>query len=436
MTDIDINKTENISIDSSFIANLRHDLRTPINAILGYSEMLLEELEDDITEEDSYGEILQNSREKLDNIQANGKEVLKLINQLLNDQYGSQSKNILIENLLNLKIATNPLITDIINNCNLLKHELEIFNNQDLIVDIDRVYKSGIHLKALFIDIQELNFLPINETENLSHISIDNFIQVRYPKLSLENSKNIINGHILVVDDNQNNRDLLSTLLTKQNYTVSTAINGKEALEMIEKKEYDLILLDLLMPEIDGYQVLKNIKENPKKKHIPVIMISALDEVENIIRCIEIGAEDYLPKPFNKTLLKARVETSLEKKILRDREIEYVKKLNNELDKGREMQLNFLPIQPLQIPHWEIGTFFKPARQVAGDFYDTFTLPNHHVVLVLADVCDKGVGAALFMGLFRSLIRIFSHQNSIEKVILPSLLKELNYQKEISTIKP
>lgn len=414
MTDIDINKTENISIDSSFIANLRHDLRTPINAILGYSEMLLEELEDDITEEDSYGEILQNSREKLDNIQANGKEVLKLINQLLNDQYGSQSKNILIENLLNLKIATNPLITDIINNCNLLKHELEIFNNQDLIVDIDRVYKSGIHLKALFIDIQELNFLPINETENLSHIPIDNFIQVRYPKLSLENPKNIITGHILVVDDNQNNRDLLSTLLTKQNYTVSTAINGKEALEMIEKKEYDLILLDLLMPEIDGYQVLKNIKENPKKKHIPVIMISALDEVENIIRCIEIGAEDYLPKPFNKTLLKARVETSLEKKILRDREIEYVKKLNNELDKGREMQLNFLPIQPLQIPHWEIGTFFKPARQVAGDFYDTFTLPNHHVVLVLADVCDKGVGAALFMGLFRSLIRIFSHQNSIE----------------------
>jgi two-component system response regulator len=421
MTDIDINKPENISIDSSFIANLRHDLRTPINAILGYSEMLLEELEDDIILGDSEENILVDTieqrhfvREKLNHIQTNGKEVLRLINQLLNDQYGSQSKNVLMENLLNLKIATNPLITSIVDNCNLLKNILESFGNQDLVVDIDRVYKSGIHLKALFIDIQELNFLSINETENLSHIPIDNFIQIRYPKLSLENIKNTITGHILVVDDNQNNRDLLSTLLTKEHYLVSTAINGKEALEMIEKKEYDLILLDLLMPEIDGYQVLKNIKENPNKKHIPVIMISALDEVENIIRCIEIGAEDYLPKPFNKTLLKARVETSLEKKILRDREIEYVKKLNNELDKGREMQLNFLPPQPLQIPHWEIASFFKPARQVAGDFYDTFTLPNNHVALVLADVCDKGVGAALFMGLFRSLIRIFSHQNSIE----------------------
>ncbi|MGI0479247.1 SpoIIE family protein phosphatase [Geminocystis sp. CENA526] len=410
----DINNTENITIDSSFIANLRHDLRTPINAILGYSEMLLEELEDDVTLQESHGESVEDSINKLNDIQSNGKEVLRLINQLLNDQYGSQSKNILVENLLNLKIATNPLITDIISNCNLLKNELEVFDNEDFIVDINRVYKSGIHLKALFIDIQELNFLPIDETENLSHVPIDNFIQVRYPKLSLENQKNALTGHILVVDDNQNNRDLLYTLLTKENYTVSTAINGKEALEMIDKKDYDLILLDLLMPEIDGYQALKNIKENPKKKHIPVIMISALDEVENIIRCIEIGAEDYLPKPFNKTLLKARVDTSLEKKILRDREIEYVKKLNNELDKGREMQLNFLPLKPLQIPQWEIASFFKPARQVAGDFYDTFLLPNNHVVLVLADVCDKGVGAALFMGLFRSLIRIFSHQISIE----------------------
>lgn len=397
------------TIDPSFIANLRHDLRTPINAILGYSEILLEDFQE-IESTESEVKIIEESVNKLTIIQDNSKEILRLINQLLNDPQAHNSKTIITQNLVKLKASTNTLITTIIDHCQGLKTELINLQNEDYITDIDRIYKSSIHLKALFIDIEKLNFFPVTETENVSHIPIDNFIKVRHPQAE---KKEQITGHILVVDDNKNNRDLLSSQLRKYNHTISTAINGREALEMIEKNEYDLILLDLLMPEIDGYQVLKKIKENAKK-YLPVIMISALDEIENIIRCIEIGAEDYLPKPFNKTLLKARVDTSLERKILRDREVEYLKKLNNELDKGREMQLNFLPPQPVKIPDWEIGTFFKPARQVAGDFYDTFLLPNNHLVLVLADVCDKGVGAALFMGLFRSLIRIFSQQNSLK----------------------
>jgi len=147
---------------------------------------------------------------------------------------------------------------------------------------------------------------------------------------------------------------LLSSQLLRENYTVSLAVNGLQALEMITKEDYDLILLDLLMPEIDGYQVLENIKNNDQKKHIPVIMISALDELDNVIRCIEIGAEDFLPKPFNRVLLRARIGASLEKKLLRDREIEYLKKLNKELDTGREMQLNFLPselVNPIKLNH-------------------------------------------------------------------------------------
>jgi len=92
----------------------------------------------------------------------------------------------------------------------------------------------------------------------------------------------------------------------------------------------------------------------------------------------------------------------------------YSKKLNNELEKGRQMQINFLPGQLLQLPGWETAAYFKPARQVAGDFYDVFQLPGGSVGLVIADVCDKGVGAALFMALFRSLIRIFSGQTSLD----------------------
>lgn len=406
MNNLDINKADNFSIDSSLISNLRHDLRTPINAILGYSEMLLE----DISEMDEPH--LKESIKQLKFIQLNGKEILSFINQLLSQNNDENFYNILENNLLKLKQSTNPLITVVINNCQLLKNSQ---TNDDFLKDINRIYHSAIHLKTLFIDIEILDFIKVNNNEEkLSHIPIDNFIKVRHPQCDDDSFNTKITGHILVVDDNVNNRDLLFAQLTKEDYTVSMAINGKQALEMIAQKEYDLILLDLLMPEIDGYQVLKNIKNNEKKKHIPVIMISALDDIENVIHCIEIGAEDYLPKPFNKTLLRARIGASLEKKILRDRETEYLKKLNQELERGREMQLNFLPEKPLKISNWEIASFFKPARQVAGDFYDTFKLPNNHLVLVLADVCDKGVGAALFMGLFRSLIRIFSQQHTIE----------------------
>ncbi|MBL1210521.1 SpoIIE family protein phosphatase [Geminocystis sp. GBBB08] len=402
MNDIQSNKNDN-QINSCVIANLRHDLRTPINAILGYSEMLLE----DFSEIDNLQD--KNVIKELKSIQLRGKEILSIINQLLNQNNFHNSQENLEKNLTILKQVTSPLITVIIDNCQILKVNM---GDNDFMEDIERIYQSSISLKSFVLNLEKLNFLTIPENlDNYTDVPIDDFIKTRYPK-SLDNNKEIT-GHILAVDDNENNRDLLSSQLTKEGYTVSNAINGRQALEMIAQKDYDLILLDLLMPEIDGYQVLETLKKDEKKKHIPVIMISALDEMENIIRCIEIGAEDYLPKPFNKTLLRARIGASLEKKILRDREVEYLKKLNLELDKGREMQLNFLPDKPLKINNWEIASFFKPARQVAGDFYDTFTLPSHNLVLVLADVCDKGVGAALFMGLFRSLIRIFSQQQTL-----------------------
>ncbi|BAQ66121.1 SpoIIE family protein phosphatase [Geminocystis sp. NIES-3709] len=420
MTNFETNIHEHHLVKSSLVANLRHDLRTPVNAILGYSEMLLEDLNDvDYSEselenlDDKNSIVIQRHFmiEQLEIIHNNGQEILSIINQLLIENKEDNSPEELKNKLHELKEVMIPLTFPIIEKCEQLKINQK---NEDFLSDIERIYSSTIRLNTFLSEIEKLNFLNISEdSKNLSHIPINNFVTIRYPK-SVENIDKKITGHILVVDDNKNNRDLLFTQLTREGYTVSTSIDGREALEMIAQKNYDLILLDLLMPEIDGYQVLENIKQDEKKKHIPVIMISALDEMENVIRCIEIGAEDYLPKPFNKTLLKARIGASLEKKNLRDREVEYTKKLNIELDKGREMQLNFLPSQPLKLPNWEIASFFKPARQVAGDFYDTFTLSNHNVVLVLADVCDKGVGAALFMGLFRSLIRIFSRRYSID----------------------
>ncbi|MBE9222344.1 SpoIIE family protein phosphatase [Cyanobacterium stanieri LEGE 03274] len=406
------NIPEITQLNSSIIANLRHDLRTPINAILGYSEMLLEDLGN--VEEERAIALNQPIIEKLSSIQKNGKEVLATINQLLKQENQDYSKDNFSQKISLLRQKTDPLISTILHNCQIIKTN-QNHQQEDFLKDLERIHKSSIRLKNFLTDLERFEFIiPIENPQDISNIPIQEFVDTRHPKINKPIDKKNITGHILAVDDNENNRDLLHSQLTREGYTVTTAIDGKQALEMISQQDYDLILLDLLMPEIDGYQVLETLKQDDKKKHIPVIMISALDEMDNVIRCIEIGAEDYLPKPFNKILLRARIEASLEKKILRDREMQYLQKINKELEKGREVQLNFLPSAPLKIPNWEIATFFKPARQVAGDFYDTFTLPDGNVVLVLADVCDKGVGAALFMGLFRSLIRIFSHQHRLQ----------------------
>ncbi len=224
-------------------------------------------------------------------------------------------------------------------------------------------------------------------------------------------------GRILVVDDNQINRMMLTRALEEQGHQVATAENGRQALDLLRgdggsSPSFDVVLLDIVMPETDGYQTLAQMKKEDALRHIPVIVISALDEIESVVRCIEMGAEDYLPKPFNPVLLRARIDASLEKKRLRDKEQIYLKGLERELEIGREIQASFLPEDLPQPPGWEIAARFQPAREVAGDFYDAFPLANNERTgLVIADVCDKGVGAALFMALFRSLLRALANQN-------------------------
>ena len=124
---------------------------------------------------------------------------------------------------------------------------------------------------------------------------------------------------ILVVDDNEDNCYTLTRRLKRQGYdNVATAGHGREALELLAARPFDLVLLDVMMPDMNGYEVLETMKADPALRGIPVVMISALDEIDSVARCIELGAEDYLAKPFDPTLLRARVRDCLEKKRLRD----------------------------------------------------------------------------------------------------------------------
>lgn len=160
---------------------------------------------------------------------------------------------------------------------------------------------------------------------------------------------------ILVVDDNHRNRDMLSRRLGKQGYDVAVAENGREALEAVRTRPFDMVLLDIMMPEMDGYEVLQQLKSDETLRHIPVIMISALDEVDSVVRCIEMGAEDYLPKPFNPTLLKARIGACLEKKHVRDLahrftcELQENYKRLQELEKQRD-DLTHMIVHDLRTP--------------------------------------------------------------------------------------
>lgn len=129
-------------------------------------------------------------------------------------------------------------------------------------------------------------------------------------------------AHVLVVDDNEMNRDMLSRRLERQGYQVDVAENGIRALELIDERGYDLVLLDIMMPKMNGYEVLERLKADELRRSIPVIMISAVDDLDSVVKCIELGAEDYLFKPFNPVLLKARVSASLDKKRARDRSAE------------------------------------------------------------------------------------------------------------------
>src|SRR5438105_10045671 len=151
--------------------------------------------------------------------------------------------------------------------------------------------------------------------------------QIQGEATTTNQSSSTPTSSLLVVDDNSMNRIMLSRYITKLGYRATLAENGRQGLEKLQGEPFDLVLLDVEMPEMDGYQVLEQMKANPRLCDIPVIMISAVEELESTVKCIELGAQDYLPKPFNPVLLRARLTACLERKRLRDQEIDYLQQV-------------------------------------------------------------------------------------------------------------
>lgn len=217
---------------------------------------------------------------------------------------------------------------------------------------------------------------------------------------------------ILIVDDEPFNVDYLEQELEDMDYETIAAVNGLDALDKVRDESPDLVLLDIMMPVMDGFETLRQLKAKPDWRDIPVLIISALTDMDNVVRGIQLGADDYLPKPFNPTLLGVRINAGLVRKRFRDLEKLHIHSLERELEIGHQIQSGFLPEDLPEVSGWEIGAYFKAAREVAGDFYDVFRLSDGRLGFFLGDVTDKGVGAALFMALYRSLLRAFFDYSS------------------------
>lgn len=225
-------------------------------------------------------------------------------------------------------------------------------------------------------------------------------------------------GHILVVDDDKLNRMKLTHSLGKEGYTTAVAENGLQALDMLHQETFDLVLLDIMMPEMDGYQVLEQLKANIELSNIPVIVISAMEDMESIVKGIEMGAEDYLPKIFDPVLLKARISACLEKKLLRDQEVLYRKQIedyNRHLESRVQEQVEQLKATYIKLQNALDGTVISLSS--ALERRDPYTAGHQQRVSELA--CAMAVEMGLPPDRLES-IRVAGILHDIGKISVPA----------------
>jgi adenylate cyclase len=184
-------------------------------------------------------------------------------------------------------------------------------------------------------------------------------------------------ARILIVDDEPFNRDVLAQELELLDHEALAAVDGRDALEQLGREPVDLVLLDIMMPGIDGFEVLRRLKDDSRLRHIPVIMISALDDLGSVVRCVELGAEDYLPKPFDPVLLTARIGACLEKKRWRDQEQAYLEQIERQIgeierERARADRLLHAILPPSAVAELKARDRVTPQRyeQVAVLFGD------------------------------------------------------------------
>ena len=429
--------TTDSKLQLSELSYLRQELYRLIKKIVSYSEIIIKEIEDIGLDVEYLVEIEQ--------IRACGIKLVAAIDTFLNPTVWANSQLDVPKtfNSRELRSELEILTQLVISNCQHLVDSIAA----NFVNDLEKIDAAANNLLQ---QIEQLVKTPLQIVPETSEAKTpikenDSSSCEQYPAregrglCSLRQtwvSKPLENEYtILIVDDEAVNRKLLSRLILAQGYQVASAVDGKQAIAMIQTGAYDLILLDILMPEVDGYEVLQWIRTS-SWQHIPTIVISALDTVDSVVRCIQMGAADYLIEPFNHTLLKARLSACLEQKRLRDRESSYleqlaranekIKKLNErlqventhlsaELEITKGLQMMLLPKEKElgQIEDLEIAAFMEPAEEVGGDYYDIL---QHHgrLTISIGDVTGHGLESSVLMLMVQTAVRTLAENNETD----------------------
>jgi adenylate cyclase len=299
-------------VRAAAMGHMRHELRTPINGIIGYSEMLLEDVDEDALAAD------------LSRIREAGRRLLDRVDEVLRpDRLRGDSPEDIEAFAEQVRVDLRTPINAVVGYAELVMETCQEEGRDALLPDLERILSSARRLLDLSEDIVGVGTrdpearAPDGLTESSQ---LTRQVLARIQPVRAAGDRPDGEGRLLVVDDNETNRDLLSRQLARHGYVVSSATDGKEGLERLEREDYDLILLDVIMPGMNGVEMLGRIQADPRWAEIPVIMLSSLDEVDSAVRCIEMGALDYVAKPVQATLLEARIAAALEIRELRRRE--------------------------------------------------------------------------------------------------------------------
>jgi len=292
-------------------ASLKHELSTPLTHIIGYCEMLMEEAQD---------QARQAWLPDLERIHAAGTRLLSVVNELFDPSKAEALRKDQRQLFHQLRTPLNQII----GYSEMLQEEAREQKLESSLADLDRIHSAAHRLLQLVIE----HFVPT--------------LLVRTPSAPARQSAPAVRamargptGSLLVVDDDDVTRLMLGRRLVRLGHEVVMAENGRAALAKLRAAPFDLVLLDIEMPQMNGYEVLEQMKADPAWRALPVLVLSGSGETDRVARCIELGAEDYLPKPFDPILLQARIGACLEKKHLHDREVSYRREIET---KNAELQ--------------------------------------------------------------------------------------------------
>ena len=341
------NKSINPKLENSvsqyskvLLGNIKHDLTNPINAILGYAELIT-----DYLKEGKNDQFISD----VNKIHESGSLLFEILNEYFTNNNGENHQIISeVIDIRELQFAVRTPISTILGLTELLSEDTrkdKISDGNDINEFLRKIYESG---KLFLSQINELNKFSKKTVEELLKIyKTDLYSKESSIKLYKNNTFEFPSGKgtILIVEDDSSNLELLDKIISKSMHQTYCAASAKAGLEFLKDPQIDIdiVLLDLIMPEMNGFELLKIIKDDNALHHIPVIMLSGMDDLEATAECINIGADDFLFKPISTVLLNARIKNALEKKFFHDKELKYQEQIKIEQEKSDKLLLNILP---------------------------------------------------------------------------------------------